>query len=227
MRHSKGESLDSRACRCTLRGSSAPLPMSRSLRWLLPALVAVAVALPCSAQGASRLSPTAARVLADGSRTDKVDGGEVTYRTTLVYDPADGTYTHILTDASGIVVETSLLEAPMVRPSADEEAAVQEMIASDPELSALIAEAAARPGREVVVSGGFPLIREAGHPCDATARCVQYDIFSPRIVGARGADRVRYVVVDLRTMTIVSRDFDAANEGNLANPAIREESRSR
>ncbi len=201
--------------------------MSRTFRWLLPALVAVAAALPGAAQGASRLSPTAPRVLADGQSVVKVGDGEATYRTTIVYDPADGSYVRTTTDAGGAVVETERLETPMIRPTADEEAAVQALIAADPELSALIAEASARPDREVVVSGGFPLVREAGHPCDATARCVQYDIFSPRVVGARGADRVRYVVVDLRTMTLVSRDFDAATEANLANPAYREESRSR
>lgn len=197
--------------------------MSRSPRWLLPALLAVAVALPCAAQGASRLSPTAARVLADGQSTVKVGDGEAVYRSVVVYDPADGSYVRTTTDAAGAVVETERLESPMIRPSADEEAAVQALIAGDAELSALIAAAP----RDVTVSGGFPLIREAGHPCDATARCVQYDLFSPRVVGPRGADRVRYVVVDLRSLTIVSRDFNAAVDGNLANPAYRDESRSR
>lgn len=202
--------------------------MSRSLRWLLPALLAVAVTLPCAAQGASRLSPTAVRVLADGTSDIKLDDGtRAVRRSTLVYDPADGTYTQITSDAAGVEIARERVEAPMVPPTEAEEAAVQELIATDPELSALIAEAGARSGREVVVSGGFPLVREAGHPCDATARCVQYDIFSPRVVGPRGADRVRYVVVDLRTMTFFSRDFDAAREGNLANPAFRDESRSR
>jgi|GEM_PF-3727069 len=201
--------------------------MSRSLRWLLPALVAVAVALPCSAQGASRLSPTAARVLADGQMTVKVGDGEAIYRSTIVYTPADGSYVRTTTDAAGAVIETERLETPMIRPTADEEAAVQALIAADPELSALIAEASARTGREVMVSGGFPLVREAGHPCDATARCVQYDIFSPRVTGPRGADRVRYVIVDLRTLSIVSRDFNPATDANLANPAYRDESRSR
>lgn len=197
--------------------------MSRSPRWLLPALLAVAVALPCAAQGASRLSPTASRVLADGQSTVKVGDGEAVYRSVVVYDPADGSYVRTTTDAAGAVIESERLESPMIRPSADEEAAVQALIAADPELSALIAAAP----RDVTVSGGFPLIREAGHPCDATARCVQYDLFSPRVVGPRGADRVRYVVVDLRSLTIVSRDFDAAADGNLANPAYRDESRSR
>jgi hypothetical protein len=35
------------------------------------------------------------------------------------------------------------------------------------------------------------------------------------------------VIVDLRSLTIVSRDFNAAVDGNLANPAYRDESRSR
>lgn len=201
--------------------------MPRPSWWLVPALAAV-LAVPSAAQSAPSLSPTAARVLSDGTSETKLDDGTyATLRSTLVYDPADGSYTHLLRHADGTEIARERLDAPMVPPNEAEEAAVQAMIATDPELSALIAEAAARPGRTVEVSGGFPLVREAGHPCDATARCVQYDIFSPRLTGPRGADRVRYVVVDLRSMTFVSRDFDAAREGNLANPAFRDESRSR
>jgi hypothetical protein len=189
--------------------------MSRSFLWLLPVLVAVA-ALPCSAQGAARLSPTATRVLADGP-------SPVTYRATLTYDPTTGMYTRTTTDAAtGTLVATETLDAPMIRPSADEEAAAQEIIATDAELASLIA---ASPYR-VHVSGGFPLVREAGHACAPPARCLQYDVLQA-VPGQRSAERLRYVVVDLRTLSLVSRDFDAATEGNLANPAIRAESRSR
>lgn len=197
--------------------------MPRSFLWLLPVLVAVA-ALPCAAQGSARLSPTATRVLADGPSTVKGDNGQsVALRSTLTYDPTTGVYTRTTTDAaSGTVVATETLEAPMIRPSADEEAAAQELITTDPELSALIA---ASPYR-VTVSGGFPLVREAGHPCAAPARCLQYDVLQA-VPGQRAAERLRFVIVDLRTQSLVSRDFDAATEGNLANPAIRDESRSR
>ncbi len=197
--------------------------MSRSFLWLLPALVAMA-ALPCSAQGAARLSPTTTRVLADGPSTVKGDDGlPVTLRSTLTYDPATGVYTRTTTDAAtGTLVAAETLDAPMIRPSADEEAAAQEIISTDAELAALIA---ASPYR-VHVSGGFPLVREAGHACAAPARCLQYDVLQA-VPGQRSAERLRYVVVDLRTLSLVSRDFDVATEGNLANPAIRAESRSR
>lgn len=197
--------------------------MSRPFWWLLPALVAVA-ALPCAAQGTVRLSSTAPRVLADGQSTVKGDDGQpVTLQTTLVFEPTTGAYVRTITDAAtGALVSSETLETPMVRPSADEEAAAQEIIANDPELAAAI-ESAAYP---VTVAGGFPLVREAGHACGAPARCLQYDIFQV-VPGRLGAERVRYVVVDLRSLSLVSRDFDAATEGNLANPAIRAESRSR
>ena len=197
--------------------------MSRPFWWLLPALVAVAT-LPCAAQGTARLSSTAPRVLAEGPSTVKGDDGQsVTLQTSLVYEPATGAYVLTMTDAAtGALVSRETLDAPMIRPSADEEAAAQAIIANDPELSGLIAAAP----YDVTVAGGFPLVREAGHACAAPARCVQYDIYQV-VPGRLGAERLRYVVVDLRSLSLVSRDFDAATEGNLANPAIRAESRSR
>lgn len=198
--------------------------MPRPHWWLLPAL-AVATALPCAAQGAARLNPTAPRVFADDVVTIKGDdGAEVTFRATLTYDPVSGDFVSERTDVqTGVVIEREVFAPGMMPPSATEEAEVQALIATDAELSALVAAAP----RAVTVAGGFPLVREPGHRCDATARCVQYDLFMPRIVGPRGADRLRYVVVDLRTLTLVDRDFDPATEGNLANPQYRDESRSR
>lgn len=199
--------------------------MSRLSWWLLPALGGALAVLPsASAQGTVQLSPTAPRVLADGQSTVKGDDGlPVTLRSSLVFEPTTGTYVRTTTDAAtGAVLASETLEAPMIRPSADEEAAAQEIIATDPELAALMA---ASP-HKVTVAGGFPLIREAGHACAAPARCLQYDIFKT-VPGQLSGERIRYVVVDLRSLTLVSRDFDAALEGNLANPAIRAESRSR
>jgi hypothetical protein len=52
-----------------------------------------------------------------------------------------------------------------------------------------------------------------------------FDVFEV-VPGQLQSTRVRYVVVDVRDGSLVSRDFDPL-DGNLANPAFREASRSR
>ena len=197
--------------------------MSPPLRWIALAVAAGSLALPALAQGAAPMDLTVTRVLADGTQTLKGDDGTpVTLRATLTYEPGAGQYVRTVADASGAIVAQETFDNYMVQPTDVEENAAQALIAADAELAALIDQAA----DPVVVSGGFPLVREAGHPCGPGSRCVQYDIFQVP-TGSRHAERIRFVVIDLRTVSFVSRDFDAATEGNFANPAIRDESRSR
>lgn len=199
-----------------------PLPTRLVLTGAL-ALLALAPSGPSAAQDSAGLSPTKARVLSDITDTVKDDdGGRVTLRTVLAYDPSAGEYVETVTEADGTVRERTVRANVMSHPTAEEEAAAQSLIALDPEVAGLMA----RSPYPVTVVGGFPLVREAGHGCGPGSRCFQYDV-SEWVPGEAYARRIRYVVVDLRALQMFSNDFDPATEGNLANPAARAESRSR
>ena len=189
------------------------------LRLALPCLLAL-VALPTAAQGVAEISATAPRTLFE--TTDRIkgdDGAYVVHHTTLTYDPALGVYVYLIQDETGAVLARRELEMYLKGPTPAEEAAAQALIEGHPEISGLMAKA----GGEVVVSGGFPLVREEGHGCGPGSRCLQYDVYE--ITGDRSAERIRYVVVDLREVRVFDADFDVATEGNLAHPAARAQSR--
>ena len=172
---------------------------------------------------------TARALGATVERVKTSDGSLAERRSTLVYDPVAGEYVKTTYDASGLVLDRTVRRTLMVGPSPAEERTAQALIRSDRELAALIA-ASATP---VTVSGGFPLVREDGHACGPGSRCLMYDVFAvaPPARGGRArgdrARRLRFVVVDLRAVRVLSTDFDAARDGNFANPAIRARSRAR
>ena len=187
----------------------------------------VLVALPASAQEAGPVDATSVRALGDTSERVKTrDGGVAERRSTLVYDPVAGEYVKTTYDASGLVLDRTVRRSMMVGPSAAEERTAQSLIRSDRELATLISDSAS----PVTISGGFPLVREEGHACGPGSRCLMYDVFavSPARGRARAvATRLRFVVVDLRAVRLLSNDFDAARDGNFANPDIRARSRAR
>ena len=186
------------------------------------ALAVAGLAPSVAAQDAVGLSPTATRVLSDITDTIKDDdGARVTLRTVLEYDPAAGEYVQTVTEASGTVRSRDVSPTMMVRPTAQEHAAARALIALDPEVSGLMS----RSPYPVQIEGGFALVREAGHGCGPGSRCLQYEVIEV-VPGETFGRRVRYVVVDLRTLQLFSNDFDPAVEGNLANPAARAQSRS-
>ena len=187
------------------------------------ALLGFCLVWPAAAAAQAAVSATAPRVLAEGVDTLKGDDGErVTLRSTMVYDPVAGEYVREVSDAeTGAFVSRTVLRAPMIRPTPEEDAAAKALITADAEVAALIA---ASP-YEVVIDGGFPLVREAGHGCGPGSRCLQYDVYELG-PGRLGAERLRYVVVDLRAVALFSNDFDPVAEGNLANPAAARSSRS-
>lgn len=181
------------------------------------------VATPALAQDA--LAPDALRTLHSAEVDVKgPDGEPAVYRFTTTYDPVAGVYTKSVVDtASGAIVREERTDVAMVAPTPEEADAAQALIAADPELAPLIDAAQHR----VEISGGFPLVREADAGfCGPGSRCAQYDILE-MIPGQKVARRIRYVVVDLRTGTLVARDLDPTWEGNLANPAQRQASRAR
>ncbi len=182
----------------------------------------VAAAAPASAQTAVSLSRTATRVLFDGTDTIKDnDGSRVTLRTVLEYNPSAGEYVQTVTTPDGAVRSRDVSRAMMVRPTRAEDQAARTLIALD----ATVASEMSRSVYPSFVDGGFALVREAGHPCGPGSRCLQYDVLQS-VPGEAFARRMRYVVVDLQSLTVVSNDFDPATDGNLANPAFRAQSRS-
>jgi hypothetical protein len=136
------------------------------------------------------------------------DGTTARWTVTLSYDAATGQYTRVVTDASGVVVEREVSDVSIAAPNDDEIARARALILADPELRALHDQAP-----NPTISGGFVLLREEGHPCGPGSRCLQFDIYNTDHQ-ARRVDRIRYVVVDLRTNTIVSRNFDPSRNGN-------------
>jgi hypothetical protein len=188
-------------------------------------LCALLVLAPASrAQTTLQVSATESRVLSDiTDRLKTDDGSYATLRSTVTYDPASGEYTHLVVNQeTAEEVRRLVTTVGTVPPSAAEEEAAVAIIGAHPELSALIRDA----DHPVTISGGFPLVREAGHGCGPGSRCLQYDVMQI-VPGQRAAERIRYVVVDMRSLTMFSTDFNAATEGNLANPAARSQSRSR
>lgn len=198
--------------------------MTLPIRLTLAGTLAVGLALsgPAAAQDAVALSPTSQRVLSDITDTVKDDdGGRVTLRTVLAYDPTAGEYVQTVTESDGSLRARTVLPTPMIRPSAAEDAAAKALVALDPEVAARIAGAQ----HPVEISGGFPLVREAGHGCGPGSRCLQYDVYEI-VPGETFARRIRYVVVDLRALRLFSNDFDPVADGNLATPAARAQSRA-
>ena len=183
----------------------------------------VLAAPPALAQGA-RLHPTAPRVLFAATDSVKLDdGSRARVRTTVTYDPAAGEYVHLAETAppggAGRVLSRRVAASTVAGPTAAEAAAAQALIAAHPALARVVG-AAAHP---VTVHGGFPLAREGG-ACGPGSRCLSYDVVE-RPPGAP-VRRLRYVVVDLGALRVVSADADPVADSNLAHPAARRQSRS-
>ncbi|HLT48509.1 MAG TPA: hypothetical protein VK002_14845 [Rubricoccaceae bacterium] len=167
---------------------------------LVAALAASAPAV--DAQDAQRV----VRSWVDDVKLD--DGTTARWTVTLTYDAATGQYARTVTDASGALVERTVLPPSLMAPNAEELERAKAIILADPELRALYDQAS-----EPTISGGFVLLREEGHPCGPGSRCLQFDVYDVDHA-ARRVDRIRYVVVDLRTGTLVSRNFDPSANGN-------------
>ena len=158
--------------------------------------------------------PAGPRVLHEITDDVKLeDGTTARWHFITIYDPASGQTVETVTDvATGQVVRRDAGPGGLNVPGDGEVDMAVSIIEQDPELSAIIA-AAPNP----VVSGGFTLMREPGHPCGPGSRCLQFDIMNVN-EAARQVERLRYVIVDLRYGRVLDRDFDPATEGNSANP---------
>ncbi|MCH7640187.1 MAG: hypothetical protein IH855_12125 [Bacteroidetes bacterium] len=179
---------------------------------LLPALLLGA--LPA----ANAQNATGERVLRSWTSDVKLDNGsQARWTFTFTYNSEAGEYAETITDEDGALIERTVGNMSMVGPTPGEIEMARAVIFADPELSELY-ERAANPE----LSGGFILQREAGHPCGPGSRCLQFDMFDVDVI-ARRVNRIRYVVVDVRDGTLVSKDFDPSADGNATrfngNPA--------
>ena len=184
---------------------------------LAAVLVATLAAGPASAQAG--LSPSASRTLF--AATDSVkgdDGARIEATATLTYDPVSGDYVHTVAHG-GRVLTRSVRATSVAGPTPDEGRAARELVAAHPAVAALIAGARGR----VTIDGGFPLVREAGHPCGPGGRCLSLDVWQTSPDGERG--RLRYVVVDLRAVRVLEADAEPQADSNLAHPDARRQSR--
>ena len=202
------------------------MPITTAYSFALCTLIALAAT--ASAQETARVDARTQRVLGDRTEQIKTNDGDIAQRrSTLVYDPVAGEYVKTVYNASGQMLNRTVRRNLMIGPSPAEASRVERLIHTDPELAVLIASAE----HPVTVSGGFPLVREEGHACGPGSRCLMYDIFEVTPSESKGdrpsARRIRFVVVDLRSVRLFARDFDPAVDGNFANPAIRERSRAR
>ena len=179
-------------------------PMRHTLfSLLLPALLWGA--LP----SANAQNATGERVIRSWTMDVKLDdGSRALWTFTVTYDADAGEYIRTTTDESGALIERTIQTTSLVRPTPEEIEMARAVIFADPELSELY-ERADTP----VLSGGFVLQREAGHPCGPGSRCLQFDMVDVD-KAARRVNRIRYVVVDVRDGTLVSNDFNPSTDGN-------------
>lgn len=205
------------------RSLPAPRPPREMPRFRPLAAALAVLAAPVAGAQAPRLAADAPRVLfsvTDSVKTD--DGRRARVTRTVTYDPVAGEYRDETVEAGGRVLARSVRRTSLAGPTPLEAAAARALVEAHPEVAAAIAAAEG----DVTVEGGFPLVREPGHPCGPGGRCVLVDVYAtpPGEPGAPG-ERLRHVVVDLRALRVLEADADPQADGNLGHPAARRQSR--
>ncbi len=158
---------------------------------------------------ANAQNATGERVLRSWTTDVKLDdGSRANWTFTVTYDADAGEYIRTIIDESGGLIERRVTNLAMMGPTPEELDVARAIILADPELSVLY-EQADNPE----LTGGFALVREEGHPCGPGSRCLQFDMFDVDTT-ARRVNRIRYVVVNMRDGTLVSKDFDPSADGN-------------
>ncbi|NNF58556.1 MAG: hypothetical protein HKN04_09960 [Rhodothermaceae bacterium] len=179
--------------------------MAIAFRRLAPlALVLLLLAPAVQAQEAS--TARVLRTWVDDVKLD--DGTSARWTFTITYDAEAGLYTRTVRDEAGAVLEETTTLHSLASPTNGEIEEARAIILAHPTLRELY-DGAKRP----VLEGGFELVREEGHACGPGSRCLQFDLYDVDDE-ARRVDRLRYVVVDLRTGELVSADFDASRNSN-------------
>lgn len=160
----------------------------RLASWLA-AVAFFVVALPTAS------AQPGARILSTWDDPVKLaDGTETVYRYEVSYDYATGETLRRAYDGA-VLVETIEIDPPSAPFPAEIEEAMA-IIMADEDLSALVSRSNA------LVGGGFILFGEQYPACAKPARCLQFDIMSQDRL-----ESFQFVVVDLRTGTIIERDL--------------------
>ena len=132
-----------------------------------------------------------------GEWTDavKTNHGKEARRYHAVYEWDTGlTHEYAYTLDGKLVGERSYRAAPTPNPDEVEEA--KAIVLADPEVTAIL-----RRQPEVSLQGGFPIAQTAAEgPCTERTRCLQMLLFD-------GNNVVRHMLVDLRTGSILERDY--------------------
>jgi len=132
-----------------------------------------------------------------GEWTDavKTDHGKEARRYHAVYDWDTGlTHEYAYALDGRLVSERSYRGAPPASPAEVDEA--KAIVLADPEVAAIL-----RRQPEVSLQGGFSIEQTAAEgPCTERTRCVQMLLFD-------GNNVVRHMLVDLRTSSILERDY--------------------
>lgn len=180
--------------------------MSQFSKRALPFLMAVALFATPLVYAQSASSERVIRSWVDQVKLD--DGTEIEWTYTVTFNTDSGEYVKTIVEAYGELVERTVDTVSFIRPSEEEMGIARDLIFADTELSALFNNAE-RP----LLSGGFVLAREEGHPCGPRSRCIQFDMMNVLEADGR-AERIRYIIVDLRTESLVSTDFNPDRDGN-------------
>ena len=132
-----------------------------------------------------------------GEWTDavKTDHGKEARRYHAVYEWDTGlTHEYVYTLDGKLVSERSYRAAPTPSPAEIEEA--KAIVLADPEVAAILSR---QP--EVSLQGGFAIEQTAAEgPCTERTRCLQMLLFD-------GNNVVRHMLVDMRTSSILERDY--------------------
>ena len=166
------------------------------MRFSLLGALALLVVLPASAQSADR-------VVHQYSDAVKTAAGVEMRQVTIVVDQETGGSFEVVRDARGDVLSRRAL-----KPTSPSEAEVDEaraIIAADAELSALMR---ARPAH---IDGGYILVEAEGAACGPGSRCLHMDLLNDE----NRRERIRFVVVDLVSRSVVYRDFDPDEHGRM------------
>jgi hypothetical protein len=171
------------------------------MRFSLLGALALLLALPATAPAAS--SQNADRVVHQYTDEVKTATGVETRTVEIIVEGATGRSVEVVRDASGAVLSRMTIQP--TSPSAEEVADARAIIEADAELSSLMRS---RPAH---IDGGYPLVEADGMACGPGARCLHMDLLND----ADRRERIRFVVVDLVSRTVVYPDFDPDAHGRM------------
>lgn len=153
------------------------------------------------------------RVLRTWDSEVKLDNDQIDVWTfTITYDPVAGEYARTVLNSSGALVEREVSPYSMAGPTDGEIEFATNLIMDDPELRPLL-DRATRP----LIDGGFEMVRMDNPACAEGSRCLQFDVMDVVVPGEQ-IERIRYVVVDMRTGQILNNNLNPDTESNIRRP---------